>query len=386
MNKIIKNIPTSGKSSFSFILNAFSLYLLNIVLIKTMANKVEYAGYISLNSWAQFVTNFSYFQIVDLVISPKGSNFKIDLLKNISILFIYVTLLISVIISLIDTNADIFFISIACFGYSIYILYSKYFIYSKNIDNLFKVRLIRSFLIILLCFLFYIISNIFLINKFYALLGNSIFTLVSIILVYKNSLLLNMKEVFKGITILKKEKIRIIDRNLTSIIEMISYPLFYQILSKTSSSLDNYIVYTIGMIYPFINIISIIIKEQVLFYKENFILNTKKHKKLISIFLIVFFAVTINFLLISNNNEIITLFIFFVLSLLTILSSSIISIIISLKGLEKKDLLICFFTSVTLLILGNFLGEINSVLLINLSMIILITKFFLQSQLALRNI
>ena len=259
------------KNKYIFMLSSLvasgASYLLNFTLIFLLEDKTQYAEYLSLNSWAIYLSTFIYLSIIDLHISPEGENVDMSYLFGMStFVMIAVSLFLCALYAIGGHEFVHFSVIFTAICYALVKLLTQYFLYCSQIGGVVGLRYGRSLLIGI------VIISLYLVKEYYQIVINAtnqvliqgfICAIVSFVLIFIFKINIEFKK-DEFIEIYEVFKSRIVKRNISMVFDMVHIPLMYHIISENSEYLSSSFIYALGLILPMAYVISVILKEQMI--------------------------------------------------------------------------------------------------------------------------
>ncbi|WP_432453558.1 hypothetical protein ACRRS0_21470 [Agarivorans sp. QJM3NY_29] len=375
------------KNKYVFMLSSVvasgTSYFLNITLILLLADKSQYANYLSLNAWAIYLSTFIYLSIMELYISPEGKSVDISKLFNTSFFtLVALSFIIIFLYFLAGSNYLSFSIITTSIFYAFIKLLAQYFLFRKQTEGVVFLRYGRSLLIIIMVFILYLVKNIGEVivtseDQLYIQGGICALVICFAIFIFNIKFYFNEGSFFE---IYRNFKGRIVKRNFSMLFDMIHMPILYHVISHNSNLMNATFIYAVGVVLPLAYVVSVILKEQVIVKLNGGKLSSVDRISKMMIFVVLFFYVFI--MAIHSYDEYYQLtFLILLGSLITF--SGCVGLNIYRKGLEKYDLANNLFVMVFLLLISNSWIDISPQMQVILSIFIVSLKFTVQLLLSL---
>ena len=342
-----KNLPRIILGSSS-VVASISSYALSVSLIYLFQDDVQYASYLSLNSWANYLSTFSYFSILELSISPASESYHPLNLLKLSLLFLVLFISITLLV-LAASHRTIGVLPLAVFSFSLYRLTSNYLLYIGATTSIIILRYSRSFLILLAVGLSF--SPYFSLQHY-----TSQVALQSLICLFL--LPVPLFKAFSNRPLYHRDLLkpfnhdlpRLFKRNISLAIDTLHTPLLLTILSSSAPTISPVITYTIGLILPASSLASVILRERFLIKYSSTIDNiiTSKFKHLYRAYLA---ALTLSCVLPLFLGSLIPLLLQLFLLVPLISFSGVTGLLFGRLGLEVADIKINIAVTSLLLLL-----------------------------------
>ncbi|WP_257293940.1 hypothetical protein [Endozoicomonas sp. YOMI1] len=353
-----------------------SAYLLNLSLIYILDSKVEYSHFLSLNSWAVYLSTFSYLLILDLYLGPNRDQYQLEALLGLSGLCIVSFVGLLLLMTMVSGSTKLFAITIGTFGFSLFKLACQYFIYSKKIAPVAWLRYLRSGLILLAIGLLFACREKITLSGATQVLLQGTLCLVALSLVWPLYGLFKQTGLKEVRQVLRFDGWRLFKRNASLLVDTIHMPLFYLFVSGYSAELPALFIYALGILLPGGYVVSTLLREQVL-VRDGLIekmLRSRLGIPMLTCYGLIICMASI-FALLKSDYALIGL----ILLLTGLISlSGAIGTVLYRRGLENFDLGINLIISSLLVVLYFYSQQSETLWVVNLSLLCLLFKFCAQ--------